>query len=1012
LATDDQLDDEVKPSRRRSFSSRIDTYMDKRASSLARQIDDLEDAAGRISDSAGKVRQGVSISAKERIDKAKETIVSVEPVRKLREKRPPKPVKPIRSHHQPRPRTTTPSEPSPILSLGSGRGKKKGSDEPSPWVRSYVHLVTSQPILTIAVVIMVTLVAVMGISRTNIHGEMDVYLPKGSVHTEIVAEVREEWSTDLVVIYVQSEDYWDPAEGLEDPERVNITFIQILKAMEKLEMILDPHGQTEEGREVPSDRGAVDGVVFSLSLSTIIKELNSSNTRATDAAKENLHNWCVAEGGGIACDTGLADLVLNAGVSQEVTGHYRIPGTQEDIDDRVDDIPQNLLSKVVIDTNDNEVWDSSVMVFGITSDTDVPAFLEFIQKELGEALGSVDDPGECYDDAEFCYGFYTMELTGPVPVTNAITERSFSEFWKVFPIGVALAAIGIFIFHRRLRAVLIAGVPTLLAVLATYGVIGWTEVEVTPTIIALGPILMALGVAYGLHLTNRFTDETHPDLQERMVIAMSTTGKAIILSAVTTMIGFGSLLISTLSPIQTVGFSLVTGIAICVIMTFVLSPAIAILTQYDKRKAETDWDRVADIPTHHNKTVLTIAVILMLVSLVLLGSGALQTNIDYLEMAPNDEPSLVGIKKYSTNFNAGALGMVIGRGQFRSEFNDTQNDAMENLEAIECIQFGGCGGDGIVDVDQVTAISIIDLFKTVRFGVDVGLPPGTPDIITNILPITEYGVNRTFWEILHEDAVTSSPTFQKYLLNVFYDSLTEEALGMLMSSDFLKTLIYVDMPILSVNDMELAVAGVNDAIDANSGTLNVGALTGVAAIGVFINDMLIRGQLISIGIAVALVFLALWPTFRSWKLAALTTLPVCWVVALQPLTMIMLGQSLSLVTVMIGSIVIGVGVDFSIHITQRISETDMSLASVHRAVRKTGLSLFEATGVTILGLCASFMIAISALYWFVAIIMALIVFSMLGAMFLLPAMFSGIIKVSMAYSEPPEEVVDAASMGE
>jgi len=64
LATDDQLDDEVKPSRRRSFSSRIDTYMDKRASSLARQIDDLEDAAGRISDSAGKVRQGVSISAK------------------------------------------------------------------------------------------------------------------------------------------------------------------------------------------------------------------------------------------------------------------------------------------------------------------------------------------------------------------------------------------------------------------------------------------------------------------------------------------------------------------------------------------------------------------------------------------------------------------------------------------------------------------------------------------------------------------------------------------------------------------------------------------------------------------------------------------------------------------------------------------------------------------------------------------------------------------------------------
>ena len=985
--------------------------MDQRASSLARQIDDLEDAAGRLSDSAGKVRQGVSISAKERLDKAKETIVSVEPVKKLKERRPPKAVKPVRPRHQAPARKPQSSETSPILSLAPGRGKKKGGAEPSPWVRSYVHLVTGQPILTIAIVLMVTLVAVMGIGRTNIHGEMDVYLPKGSIHTEIVAEVREEWSTDLVVIYVQSEDYWAPADSPDDPS-VNITFIQLLKAMEKLELVLDPHGQTEEGREVPSDRGEVDNVVFSLSISTILKELNSSNTRAVDAAKDNLHGWCQAEGGGILCDTSLADIILDSGTPQSVTGYYRIPDNQDDIDNLVEDIPQNLLSKVLVDTNDNDIWDSSVMVFGITPNTDVPAFLAFIKRELGEALGSVEDPGECYEGAEFCYGYYTMELTGPVPVTNAITERSFDEFWRVFPAGVALAAIGIFLFHRRLRAVLIAGVPTLLAVLATYGVIGWTEIEVTPTIIALGPILMALGVAYGLHLTNRFTDETHPDLQERMVIAMSTTGRAIVLSAITTMIGFGSLIISTLSPIQTVGFSLVTGIAICVLMTFVLSPAIAILTQYDKPKVETDWDRVADIPTQHNKTVIAIAIGLMLISLILLGSGALKTNIDYLEMAPNDEPSLVGIKKYSTNFNAGALGMVIARAKFRDEFNETTNSAVRNLEALECIQFGGCGGEGIVDVDQVTAISIIDLFRTVRFGIDMGIPAETPEIIRNALPITEYGVNRTFWEILHEDAVTSSPTFQKYLLNVFYDSLTEEALGMLMSKDYHKTLIYVDMPILSVNEVEKAVTGVDGAIVANRGTLNATQLTGVAAIGVFVNDMLIRSQLISIGIAVALVFLALWPTFRSWKLAALTTLPVCWVVALQPLTMIMLGQSLSLVTVMIGSIVIGVGVDFSIHITQRISETDMSLASVHRAVRKTGLSLFEATGVTILGLCASFMIAISALYWFVAIIMALIIFSMLGAMFLLPSMFSTIIKVTMSYSEPFGEVEDAASMGE
>ena len=109
--------------------------------------------------------------------------------------------------------------------------------------------------------------------------------------------------------------------------------------------------------------------------------------------------------------------------------------------------------------------------------------------------------------------FSRMMLTGPVPVTQAITDRSFSEFWNIFPIGVVLCAIAIFLIQRKIRAVLIAGVPTLYSIFITYGIIGWTGIEATPTIIALGPILMALGVAYGLHLSNRFTEETGPNAQ-------------------------------------------------------------------------------------------------------------------------------------------------------------------------------------------------------------------------------------------------------------------------------------------------------------------------------------------------------------------------------------------------------------------------------------------------------------------------------------------------------------------
>ena len=50
-----------------------------------------------------------------------------------------------------------------------------------------------------------------------------------------------------------------------------------------------------------------------------------------------------------------------------------------------------------------------------------------------------------------------------------------------------------------------------------------------------------------------------------MMKAMSTTGRAIALSAMTTMIGFGSLMYTNLGPVFTVGLSLTLGIMVCLL---------------------------------------------------------------------------------------------------------------------------------------------------------------------------------------------------------------------------------------------------------------------------------------------------------------------------------------------------------------------------------------------------------------------------------------------------------------
>ena len=826
----------------------------------------------------------------------------------------------------------------------------------------------------------------IGIPQANINGAMEVYLPRGSPEEALLFEVREDWSTDIIVIYIETPN----ARDLND--ETNITLRSVLIEMDYLERTLDFIGQIEEEGKpgvVPSDAGTIDDIVFSLSISTIIKELHSSNSRAYDALIDNGEEWTAAESGGISLV--LAEAVDGVRDAKQLAiltgalGGYEIP-SQSDIDDYVEDIPPSVMEKVLRDTNGDTIWDTAVIVFGISGDADPAVVIERTYQAIagrGEGLGRPD--GLTYS---------SMELTGPVPVTQAITERSFHEFWRVFPLGVGLCALMIFALHQRIRAVLIAGVPTLYGILITYGIIGWWGREVTPTIIALGPILMALGVAYGLHLTNRFTEE-QGNAQERMMRAMSTTGRAIVLSAVTTMIGFGSLMYTNLDPVFTVGLSLTMGIFICLLTTFIMAPAIAVWTNYDYHKTEGEWGTLARVVTDHNRPVLVVLLVLMLISLGVL--PLLETNIDYLEMVPRDEPTLVGIVKYSQNFNAGALGMMIVRGDFRNGFEPGEpDDAVDHLDQVDLLVAGKKDSTtqaGLNGVPDVTAIAVTDLMKTVK------LQTNQSETLANLLGVLGLdSFERSFWEIIHDERVADNELVgrdaQKYLLNVFYDSLTEEALGMLMNEDYSKTLVYVDMPLKDIKGMESAVTGVNAVRDDwEYAPVQVSPLTGVAAIGTSVNAQLIKSQLQTLAICLILVFAILTITFgRNWKLGLVTTLPVMWVVALEPLTFVGLGQSLSLVTVMIGSIVIGVGIDFSIHITQRVVEGGINLPSVYRATARTAQTLGEATLVTLFGLMAAFAIKITALWWFVFIIMVLIIASMIAAMFLLPALYATIIK--------------------
>jgi predicted RND superfamily exporter protein len=201
---------------------------------------------------------------------------------------------------------------------------------------------------------------------------------------------------------------------------------------------------------------------------------------------------------------------------------------------------------------------------------------------------------------------------------------------------------------------------------------------------------------------------------------------------------------------------------------------------------------------------------------------------------------------------------------------------------------------------------------------------------------------------------------------------------------------------MDIDSTRAAVGGVNDVVAAQNAAYSVvlnheepySRLTGVAAITLAVNDLIIVSQFNSLTVCIILTFLVLTLIFRSIKVGMLTVIPVICVIALEPGTMVALNIPLSTITVMIGSIAIGTGVDYSIQISQRVRLGNYTLTSVFSAVEKAGTSFVEATTTMLLGFAMVLFIQIVSIQEFVIMIMILMAYNAIFALVLLPAILT------------------------
>jgi predicted RND superfamily exporter protein len=184
---------------------------------------------------------------------------------------------------------------------------------------------------------------------------------------------------------------------------------------------------------------------------------------------------------------------------------------------------------------------------------------------------------------------FDLRLTGPVAAEVMLGRAVLRDLLWLVPIMVAVIALLLFLSLRTLGGVVIPLAEVVMVLLWTLGAMGHLGVPITLVTTILPIVLMTMAVTDEVHLLERFqarlaaepAEDAAPDdsIRKRRAMhgAIGDVGRPIVLTSLTTAIGFLSFLSASMDPIRHFGLFAAIGIVIAMLLSFSFVPALAML---------------------------------------------------------------------------------------------------------------------------------------------------------------------------------------------------------------------------------------------------------------------------------------------------------------------------------------------------------------------------------------------------------------------------------------------------
>lgn len=548
---------------------------------------------------------------------------------------------------------------------------------------------------------------------------------------------------------------------------------------------------------------------------------------------------------------------------------------------------------------------------------------------------------------------------GGMPAIRArINEEVRKDMSLLLPGGLFVMLIMLYIFFKQLRGVLLPFIVVMMSIIIGMGLIPLLGWKLSMISILLPIILTAVANDYGIHLIARYQElNTADTTQSGKQIAgriFKDLYKPILLTAVTTIVGILALLSHVIVPAKQLGVLAAISIGAALILSLFFIPAVLSLLRKSKPvnsgtgKSQL-LDRIllaiAGMVNQYPRRILYGS--LVVVAVMIFGLMKMEVDANIENFFAEDHPVKKSSELINKNFGGSQMLSILVEG----------------------------------DIKDPALLKRMDHYES-----EIENLPGVGDAYSITTPIKEMN-KAILGDNTGVESIPDSREAVAQLLELYFMSGDPDDFEKLVDFDFEKARIMVRLNEASSTNVMKIVQEI-ERMTMDDASIKI--IGGDGLITAELSNTVVDGQVYSLILALVAVLLLMMIIFKSPSAGLIAAIPLAGSILVLFGLMGLLNIPLDIATALLSSVMIGVGVDYTIHFIWRYREEIQKGISREDAVRitltTTGRGItFNALSV-IIGFSVLLLSAFAPIKFFGFLIVISIFACLLGAILIVPSL--------------------------